>query len=173
MALRCYQLCLKSWYYGTSDFQNTSHYSSVGTGYGLDGRGSIPGEGQRFSLNVQTHLASYTKGKVIPFPGVNRPGREAAKSSPSSAEAKNGISLPPLPYMHSWCGVYLITHRDKWTFLFSSWDIKQFFCWSCFCELYLQWGTKKEIAGKVSESSFIHTNNIYGETKYKFVTKNY
>jgi hypothetical protein len=35
-------------------------------------------------------------------PGVKWPGREADHSSPSSAEAKNGGAIPPLPHTSSW-----------------------------------------------------------------------
>jgi hypothetical protein len=39
------------------------------------------------------------------FPsGVKRPGREADHSPPSSAEAKNGGAIVPLPHMSSWHG---------------------------------------------------------------------
>jgi hypothetical protein len=36
------------------------------------------------------------------FPGVKRPGLEADHSPPSSAEFKNGGTIPPLPHMFSW-----------------------------------------------------------------------
>jgi hypothetical protein len=36
-------------------------------------------------------------------PGVKRPGCEAAHSSPSSTEIKNGGAIPPFPHMSSWC----------------------------------------------------------------------
>jgi hypothetical protein len=34
--------------------------------------------------------------------GIIRPGREADLSHPSSAEVKNGGSIPPLPHTSSW-----------------------------------------------------------------------
>jgi hypothetical protein len=40
--------------------------------------------------------------------GVKRPGREANKSPPSSAEFKNGGSIPPLPHISSWNSDLLI-----------------------------------------------------------------
>jgi hypothetical protein len=51
----------------------------------------------------------------VVFPGVKRPGREADRSPPSSAEVKNGGSMPPLPHTPSWRGVLLIKHRDNFT----------------------------------------------------------
>jgi hypothetical protein len=38
------------------------------------------------------------------FPGVKRPRREADHSLPSSAEVKNGGTIPPLPHTSSWRG---------------------------------------------------------------------
>jgi hypothetical protein len=35
-------------------------------------------------------------------PGVNRQGREADNSRPSSVEVKNGRAVPPLPHIPSW-----------------------------------------------------------------------
>ena len=50
----------------------------------------------RFSAPVQTgseaHLASYTMG-IVPFLGVQRPGRGTDHSPPSSAEVKEGVKL--------------------------------------------------------------------------------
>jgi hypothetical protein len=54
--------------------------------YRLDDRGSIPAKGSSSGLCVQTspeaHPASFTMGK-------GRPGRDADRSPPSSAEVKN------------------------------------------------------------------------------------
>jgi hypothetical protein len=61
----------------------------------------------RFFLfhNVQTgsgaHPASFPLGTGGPLLGVNRPGREADHSPPSSAEVKNVGARPPLPHMSS------------------------------------------------------------------------
>jgi hypothetical protein len=33
------------------------------------------------------------------FPGLKRPGREADHSSPSIADVKNDVAVPPLPHM--------------------------------------------------------------------------
>jgi hypothetical protein len=46
-------------------------------------------------------------GIALPFTGgfilgAEWPGREAHKSSPSSAEAKNSGAIPPLLHMFSW-----------------------------------------------------------------------
>jgi hypothetical protein len=52
------------------------------------------------------------------FPqGVKRPGREADHSPPSSADIKNGGAIPSLP-MSSWHNVYLIKHKDNFTFIY-------------------------------------------------------
>jgi hypothetical protein len=67
-------------------------------GYGLD-RSSIPD----FSLlhSVQTgsgtHRASYPVGIKESLTGVKRPELEIDHSPPSSAEAKNGEVISPLP----------------------------------------------------------------------------
>jgi hypothetical protein len=51
------------------------HQFGIATGYGLDGRGSIPGEARDFSLlhSIQTgsgtHLASHSMGTAGSFPG--------------------------------------------------------------------------------------------------------
>jgi hypothetical protein len=50
-------------------------------------------------------------------PGVKRPGRETDRSLPSSAEVKNGGTIPPLPDTSSWHSTSLIKHRDNFTFL--------------------------------------------------------
>jgi hypothetical protein len=34
--------------------------------------------------------------------GIMRPDREADHSPPSSAEVKNGVATPPLPFIFSW-----------------------------------------------------------------------
>jgi hypothetical protein len=44
-----------------------------------------------------THQAQYTMDTGELSPGKKRLGREAHHSPPSSAEAKNGGSIPPLP----------------------------------------------------------------------------
>jgi hypothetical protein len=41
---------------------------------------------------------------------------EADHSPSSSAEVKNGGTIPPLLHTSSWCGAYLIEHRDIFTF---------------------------------------------------------
>jgi hypothetical protein len=75
----------------------------IATGYGLDGRGSIPGRGNIFSLlhSVQTgsraHPTSYSMGT-----GGKRPEREADHSTPSSDEIKNGGAIPSFPHASSW-----------------------------------------------------------------------
>jgi hypothetical protein len=50
--------------------------------------------------------------------GVNRSGREADHSSPSSAEVKRMRgAIPPLPNTPPWCGAQL-KHRDNFTFTY-------------------------------------------------------
>jgi hypothetical protein len=81
--------------------------SSVGvaTGYGLEGRSSIPGSLRDFFLlhRVQTgsgaHPTFHPMGTRSFFPGVKRQGREANHSPPSNTEVKNGGAVPPFP-MH-------------------------------------------------------------------------
>jgi hypothetical protein len=64
------------------------------------------------------HPASYSVGTRDSFPGVNRLGREADRSSPSNADVKEWVEL----YLHSpdtpsWRGAQL-KHRDNFTFTF-------------------------------------------------------
>jgi hypothetical protein len=49
------------------------------------------------------------------FPKVKRPDREADYSSSSSAEIKNGGSIPRLLHWCSWRSAELIKHRDNFT----------------------------------------------------------
>jgi hypothetical protein len=62
-------------------------------------------QGEEFSLLLSTqtgsgaHPASYPMGTGGAVPGVKRPGREADHSPPSSAEVKNGETIPPLLFM--------------------------------------------------------------------------
>jgi hypothetical protein len=99
-----------------------SRDSSVGiaTDYGLDGRGSIYGSDKRFLSTPQRRErlwgppASSLMGTGVSFSGVKRPRIEADYSPPSTAEAKNGRAIPPLPYAFmAWC---LIKPRDSFTF---------------------------------------------------------
>jgi hypothetical protein len=82
-------------------FRSRNRDSSVGiaTGYGLDGRGSIPGRDYRFSLldSVQTdsgaHPAFYPMGFGGDFPRVKRPEREAdhSRKLPESVKFKSAF----------------------------------------------------------------------------------
>jgi hypothetical protein len=84
-----------------------SQDSSVCTapGYGLDGRGSIPGSGKIFLLFKPPRPAlgpikppiQWVLGAVST--GVKRPGREADHSSPYRADIKNGAAIPPHFFM--------------------------------------------------------------------------
>jgi hypothetical protein len=85
----------------------------IATGYGLDGRGSIPGRDKIFLFSRESRSAlwptrlpiQWVRGAVSP--GVKRQGREADHLPPSSAEVKKGGAIPPLPHTSSWCGAYL------------------------------------------------------------------
>jgi hypothetical protein len=77
----------------------------IALGYGLEDRGSrfrLPARAGYFSLHhcihngSGTHPASYPLGTRGSFPGVNRPGREADRLPPSSAEVKECVKL----YLH-------------------------------------------------------------------------
>jgi hypothetical protein len=80
-------------------------------GYGLDGRGSIPGRNNEAILlfatasrpaKGPTHLLSNGHGGV--FLGIKRPGREAERSPPPRAEVKNvwsGCSCTYTPHSTS------------------------------------------------------------------------
>jgi hypothetical protein len=77
--------------------QRRNRDSSVGiaTKYGLDGPGSIPGSAFRPSLWPTQPPIQYA-------PGVERQGCGADHSPPSSAEVRNGGTIPSLPHMSSW-----------------------------------------------------------------------
>jgi len=65
----------------------------------MEGPGIEPRWEARISAHVQTgpgaHPASYIKGNGS-FPGVMRPGRRVDHLTPSSAEAKETVTTPPL-----------------------------------------------------------------------------
>jgi hypothetical protein len=71
-------------------------------GYGLEGRGSIPGTGQisfstasRPIVNLTQHL--YATGTVR-SPAVKQPEREADQSPPPNSEVKTGsYTTSPMP----------------------------------------------------------------------------
>jgi hypothetical protein len=76
-------------------------------GYGLNGRGSIPGRGKRiFCSPVSRPALGPTEPPIqrilwALYPGVKEPGRKSDHPPPSSAEVKNVGAIPPLP-MSSW-----------------------------------------------------------------------
>jgi hypothetical protein len=79
--------------------------SSIGivTGYALESRCSIPGRGKIFLFSIASRLTLRPTKPSVQWvwealtPGVERPGREADHSRPSSAEFRNGAVIPPLP----------------------------------------------------------------------------
>jgi hypothetical protein len=89
--------------YVSNNGTNESRDSSVGIalGYGLNDRGSgvrFPAGAGNFSLKHRVqhgsgaHPASYPRVTRGSFPGVKRPGPEADRLLPSSAEVKNAWS---------------------------------------------------------------------------------
>jgi hypothetical protein len=79
----------------------------IATGFGLDGRGSIPPGQEIFLFTVSRPALGPTHPPVQYAPGalslgVKRPWREADHSPPSSSEAKNGAAISALPYASSW-----------------------------------------------------------------------
>jgi hypothetical protein len=73
--------------------------SSIGiaTGYGLDGRGSIPGRGREFFLHsVRTDTGAYPASCLIVTEGSFLGGKDDY-SPPSSVEVRNGGNIPHPP----------------------------------------------------------------------------
>jgi hypothetical protein len=60
--------------------------------------------------------ASYTMDTGSISLGVKRQGRETDRSTPSSAEVKNGGAIPLLPHTSSWRVAQLFKHRDSFAF---------------------------------------------------------
>jgi hypothetical protein len=114
--------------------QEKSPDSSVGIalGYGLDGRGSRVRSPTGLGIFLFTTASKTALGPTQPpiqwVPGalslgIERPGREADHSPPSSAEVKEWVEL----YLHSyntpsWRGAQL-KHRDNFTFTFCRQEI--------------------------------------------------
>jgi hypothetical protein len=72
-------------------------------GYRLDGQGK-----RLFSTPVSRLALGPTQGPIQWVPGAlslgeDQLGHGADHSPSSSAEAKNGAVIPPLPHMSSWC----------------------------------------------------------------------
>jgi hypothetical protein len=93
------------------NIQNSRNISvDIATGYGLQGRGSIPGTARSFFYSTASRPTlgptqpplQWVQGNLSP--GVNRLGRETDHSPPSSAEVNNGGTIPPLPHTSSWRG---------------------------------------------------------------------
>jgi hypothetical protein len=87
---------------------HTTGLASIVTGYGLDGRGLIPGKGKIFCF--MPHYPDWFWSPPIVLSngyqwlspqGAKQLWREADDSPPTSAKVKNGGSIPPLPYKSS------------------------------------------------------------------------
>jgi hypothetical protein len=50
-------------------------------------------------------------------PGVERPGREADHSPPTSAESRKCGSIHALPHTPSWRSAKLVKHRDNFIYI--------------------------------------------------------
>jgi hypothetical protein len=97
----------------------------IALGYGLDDRGSrfrFPEDlGIFFFITASRTALGPTQPPVPWVPGslslgVNRPGREADHSPPSSAEVKKCVDLyRHSPNTPSWRGAHLKNHRDNFT----------------------------------------------------------
>jgi hypothetical protein len=86
---------------------------SIATGYGLDGRNSIP-----VQTDSEAHPGSYPVGTGNLSPEVKRSGREALQPPPFVREVKNVVNIPLLPYIFMvWC---LIKHTNNFTFSVST-----------------------------------------------------
>jgi hypothetical protein len=78
---------------------------SIATGYGLDGPGIESRWGARFSTRVQTGSGTHPAPCTMDtgsFQGVNRPGRDADTSTPSSVVGHGRVEL----YIYSPYGPY-------------------------------------------------------------------
>jgi hypothetical protein len=82
----------------------------IATGYGLGGRGSIPGRGKRVFSTPQGPDRLWAQPSIpcrvpwAPSSRVEQPGRQADHSFPPSCEVKNGGTLTPLLHTPSWHG---------------------------------------------------------------------
>jgi hypothetical protein len=84
-------------------------------GYGLKGRGSIPGRGKVFLFSIASRPALGPTQPPIQWvlwalsPGVKWPGHEADHSPSSAAQVKNGGPIPSPYHMSSWHSALLST----------------------------------------------------------------
>jgi hypothetical protein len=92
--------------FGMSTYFPGSRDSSVGVaaGYGLEDWGFVPGRCKMFYSASSRPAVRPTQPLIqwvprSPFVGVKLTGRKAGNSIPSTAEAKNGGAIPPLPHM--------------------------------------------------------------------------
>jgi hypothetical protein len=74
------------------------------SGYGLNGRNSIPGRGKRF-VSITKSPDRLWGATSLPIQWVTEAlslGHESDHSPPSSDEEKNVGAIPPLPHTSSW-----------------------------------------------------------------------
>jgi hypothetical protein len=90
-----------------SALKNRDRSVGMAKGYGLDGRGSMLGQGKIFLFNIASRPALWPTQPPIQLvpgafpPGIKRLGLE--EHSPLSiAEIKNGGAIPPLPHISPW-----------------------------------------------------------------------
>jgi hypothetical protein len=88
--------------------QNRDSSVSIATGYGLNGRGSIPG---RRKVSFFTPLGP-TQPHIQWVQEAHPPGTKLTRSPLSSDKVKNSEAMLPLPHTSSWRGALLIKHRD-------------------------------------------------------------
>jgi hypothetical protein len=83
--------------------RNRGSSVSIGTGYELDGRGSILGRIKTFSVLCSIQTGSEPHSSLYPMvtgalsPGVKRSERESDQSLPSSVGTNNGGAVRPIP----------------------------------------------------------------------------
>lgn len=75
-----------------------------------NGLGSNSKEGQNtflyskaFTPALGAQLATYTMGQVLFFQEIKQPGSQAEHSALASAGVKNGVAIPQVSHMYSWC----------------------------------------------------------------------
>jgi hypothetical protein len=97
--------------YLTFIYRSWDNLVGIAMDYGLKGQGSIPSRGKKlflFSpLSILALEPTQPPMQCVPgalSPRVKWPGHEADHTSASSAEIRNGGTIPPLLSTHSWHG---------------------------------------------------------------------